>query len=117
MEEWFDIPGWEGIYQINKIGKVKRIQLNIIQNRTRRDGTPLAVPKKLAKERIKKWNLHRGNYRVHLTYNGKDEIRTIPELLLLTFHPEIEVNKIDKITYKDNNPSNVQFDNLILSFN
>jgi len=26
MEDWKDIPGWEGIYQVSNLGRVKRIQ-------------------------------------------------------------------------------------------
>lgn len=117
-EQWFDIPGWEGVYQVTRAGQVKRIQLNIIQTRTKNNGEELKVPKKLSKERIKKWNFYRGEYRVHLTDKSqdKDDVYSIPKLLLLTFHPEIDLSTVDQISYKDNDPKNVQYDNLIISF-
>jgi hypothetical protein len=111
-QEWFDIPGWEGVYQITRAGQVKRVKLNIIQSRNKKDGTVLDVPKQLKKERVKKWNYYRGHYRVHLTNKEKDKVYLIPELLLLTFHPEIEVDKIGSLSYKDHDPTNVQFSNL-----
>jgi hypothetical protein len=112
METWFDIPNWEGVYQITRLGQIKRIKLNIVQFRNKKDGTVLPVHKKLKKERLKKWNFHRGHYRVHLTDQEHDEVYKISELLILTFHPEIDLSKIDYFIYKDNDPLNVQVSNL-----
>ena len=96
-EEWRDIPGYEGIYQVSSFGNVKSLGND-----------------KTKKEKLLKPNIDRGYYKVGLFKNGKKKTFKIHQLVATCFHNhkpngyEIVVNHID------NNQLNNHKDNLEL---
>ena len=91
MEEWKDIPGYEGLYQISSLGRIKSLYYG--------------------KERILKTNLNsRGYVRIPLHKNNQKKSYFVHRLVATAF---IE-NKLNKevVNHLDCNPLNNRVDNL-----
>lgn len=88
-EEWKDIVGYEGIYQISNLGNVKSINKNSIMK-----------PSKLPK----------GYLQIGLTKNGKRKYTSIHRLVAKTFIPN--PNNLPCVNHKDCNTSNNNISNL-----
>jgi len=92
-EVWKDIKGYEGLYQVSNIGRVKSLKRIVI----RKDGSKLSV-----KERIlKPLTRPNGYLQVHLSnYRGKGKYPLIHRLVCEAFHENPEnkpcVNHIDE---------------------
>lgn len=99
MEEkeiWKDIKGYEVLYQISNLGRVKSLQ-RLVWN---------GVKMFMLKERIKKDVINKSGYhQIHLYKNGKRNIFLVHRLVYENFVGEIpdgkDVNHIDEC--KDNN--------------
>lgn len=93
MEEWKDIKGYEGLYQVSSEGRVKSLPREIIS--ANKSGT---VVKKL-KERILKENLTNGGYcRVLLYADANREHKLIHKLVAEAFIPNPNgYNEVDHI--------------------
>lgn len=90
MEIWRDITGYEGIYQVSNLGRVKSLNYG-----------------RTGKEKILKTNTDkRGYLRICLCKDGKRKTYRVHRLVLPTFNPvenmeQLEVNHIDE--NKENN--------------
>lgn len=98
IEEWKDIPNYEGIYQISNLGRVKSL------NRVNARGYEL-------KEKILKlWISNNGYFRVALWKNSKIRNYLVHRLVYEAFNgsipEEYEVNHINEIK-TDNRLSNL----------
>lgn len=87
IEEWKDIPGWDGFYQVSNFGRVR------------------------SKKGIRKLNLTKdGYYQVQLNYKKKKQTINVHRLVWLAFNgeipPNMEVNHIDE-NKLNNNLSNL----------
>lgn len=98
MEEiWKDIKGYEGLYQISNLGRVKCLP-KIIRNRK-------------YKEIIKSPSLAgKGYYRLILCNNGKNKAFYIHRLVAQAFIPN--PNNLPQVNHKDENILNNCVDNL-----
>ena len=87
IEEWKDIPGYEGLYQASNLGRIKRI-LFVNNITTKKEN-------KILKTRINKNNREQ----VMLYKNGKRKNKTVHRLVASAFLPNPnnypEVNHID----------------------
>lgn len=98
MENWKDIKGYEGLYQISDYGNVKRLA-----------GSP-----KCKKDRIMTKSVSSNGYLfVTLYKNGKSKTHRIHRLVLENFNPvenmeNLEVNHLDE-DRTNNNLSNLQW--------
>lgn len=90
MEIWKDIKGYEKIYQVSNTGKIKRIGNN--------------------KELKQTINKRSGYLYIHLSGNGKNQVKRVHRIVAETFIPN-EENKI-QINHKDGNKANNCVDNL-----
>ena len=98
MEIWKDIKGYEGIYQVSNMGRVK--SLDRLDNKGRR-----------THGRLLKVKHDGGGYcQVALSKNGSQKYCKIHRLVALHFIPNIE-NK-PQINHKDENKENNAVDNL-----
>ena len=102
MEEWKDIKGYEGLYQISNEGRVKSLQREIVY----KDGR-----KKVLEEKI----LHNflsdlGYYHVMLSKDGVSKRYKVHRLVAKAFIPN--PNNLPIINHKDENPKNNVVDNL-----
>ncbi len=94
-EEWRDIKGFEGVYQVSNFGNVKRI----------------APSRRHPTEHImKKHDCGKGYLSVSLLYNGKKKYMKIHRAVAEAFIPN--PNKYPEVNHKDENPSNNCVDNL-----
>lgn len=88
-EIWKDIPGYEGLYQVNQWGDIYSLYTN----------------KKL------KWSLHKDGYKQYnLSKNKKKYIMTAHRAVALAFIPN--PNNLPVINHKDENKLNCYVDNL-----
>lgn len=101
-EEWEDIKGYEGIYKISNLGKVKSLErVTKIPNSYRKE-----------KEKILKASVRSGYYVVNLRKNNIRKSYQIHRLVAQAFIPNPEnksyVNHID-FNKKNNNVSNLEW--------
>lgn len=92
-EEWRDIKGYDGKYQISNTGRVKSIDY-------RNTGT--------SKELSLKCN--RGYFEVELCKDGKGKVFKVHRLVAIAFLPNPQ--NLPCVNHKDENPSNNHVDNL-----
>lgn len=94
-EIWKDIKGYEGLYQVSNMGNVKSLNY-----------------RHTGEEKIRKPKVDRYGYlRVNLYKNGKCKMLTVHRLVLMTFAP---INNMDKleVNHKDENKQNNCLSNL-----
>lgn len=101
MEEiWKDIKGYEGLYQISNLGRVKSLK-RIVENNNR---------KYFTKERILKPIQIGSYYGVQLSVHGKSKKFYLHRLVCSTFIENIENKKC--VNHKDGNKHNNKLENL-----
>lgn len=88
-ETWKDIPGYEGLYQVNQWGDIYSLYTN----------------KKL------KWSLHKDGYKIYNLHKDKKAyIITAHRAVALAFIPN--PNNLPLVNHKDENKLNCYIDNL-----
>ena len=98
MEEYRDIKGYEGIYQVSNYGRVKSLSRKALNGRT-------------VKERILKQNIGDvGYYNVTLCKDGNHQTFRVHRLVAEAFLPNN--NNHPYINHKDENKLNNNVDNL-----
>lgn len=97
-EEWRDIKGYEGLYQVSNLGRVKSL--------VRNTGNQFGKEEYILKSRTKNHNY----LEVALSKNGNKKFYTIHRLVALHFIPN--PNNYPVINHKDENPRNNRVDNL-----
>lgn len=98
MEEWRDIEGYEGLYQISNLGRVKSLE--------RIDGNNHPVKEKI----IKPYKTIGGYIQICLWKNGKVKHFQIHRLVAQAFIPN--PNNLPECNHKDENPLNNCADNI-----
>lgn len=106
MEEFKDIAGWEGFYQISNYGRIKSLErFAPIRYRGGRMGK-IFVP-----ERIKATTIMQTGYEFLRLWNaGSSKFFLVHRLVAMTFIPNPENKRF--VNHKDGNPSNNRLDNL-----
>lgn len=100
-EEWRDIVGYEGLYQVSNMGRVKGLsRVSNFGKRVKR------IPIRILKPTISK----RGYYVVGLSKDGKTKNHTIHRILMTSFVPNPENKRA--IDHIDTNKLNNSLDNL-----
>lgn len=89
-EQWKDIIGYEGLYQISNLGRVKSL--------------------KYGKERILKPIKKKDGYLTVVLYNGVGKKMYIHRLVAINFIPN--ANNLQEINHKDENKENNNLNNL-----
>lgn len=104
MEEiWKDIKGYETLYQVSNLGRIKRLFRVVIRSDGRR---------RTFCESISKGNLHSdGYYVINLTKNGICKHKMVHRLVAETFLPN--PNHYPVIHHIDTNKTNERADNLM----
>lgn len=99
-EIWKDIRGYEGMYQVSNLGRIKSIERIAYRN----DGTPLHL-----KELIMTPSLNTYLY-ARLRKDGQYKHLAVHRLVCDAFH--LNPNNLPCVNHKDNNPLNNCADNL-----
>ena len=103
-EIWKDIPGYEGIYQVSNLGRVKSVERVVISKK----GQRFEVEEKILKL---KWRSRNKDYAfVRLCRNSVCTSFSIHRLVAEAFVPN--PNNWPIINHKDENPKNNEVDNL-----
>ena len=96
-EDWKDVKGFEGKYQLSNTGKVKSLNYN-----------------NTGKEKILKPKVNKkGHLEVTLNKNNKHYYFMLNRLMFQTFE-NIKLTKNDIVMYKDNDKTNCSWDNMYL---
>ena len=94
MEEWKDIKGYEGIYQISNKGRVKSLNYN-----------------RTGKEKIREGTVDNTGYKIiSLSKNGKEKKYSIHRLVAQAFLPNPD--NLPVVNHKDENKLNNNVENL-----
>lgn len=100
-EEWKDVPGYEGFYQVSNIGRVRSVDHYVKHFRG----------DKLRKGKIKEFSItHDGYYRVGLSKYSKQKHVTVHRLVALAFIAKPESK--DFVNHKDGIKTNNHVSNL-----
>ena len=95
MEEWRDIEGYEGLYQVSNLGNIKSLKDNYGRSRIK------ILKLKKRKDGYIQINLHK---------NGIIKTFRVHQLVARAFIDN--PNNLKEINHKDENPSNNRVDNL-----
>ena len=101
IEEWRDIPGYEGLYQVSNLGKIRSLDRYI--KRRNKNGTLSDYP--VRGKIITQFINDKGYYRVHL-----DRSKSVHRLVAQAFIPN--PNNLPCVNHKDLNPLNNCVENL-----
>lgn len=106
-EEWKDIEGFEGLYQISNFGNVRSLDHMVLKPNTTTPVLYLGKPLKLQVG-------HRGHLRVTL-HNSKYKVtRSVAKLVAYHFVPGFKDEALYRnVKFKDGNCSNCRADNLM----
>lgn len=111
-EEWKDISGYEGLYQVSNFGRVKSLERKVING---------SVSKRLSKEKFLKLSkITNGYLQVNLSKQNRVEKKLVHRLVMETFCPRddmllkyngVYLVQVDHINYnkEDNALSNLQW--------
>ena len=113
-EVWKDISGFEGLYQISNLGRVKSL------GRTRIRSGSCKVPRSTIrwnyKSKILKPIKMNGYIKVNLHSLGSDQHQFLISHLVANAFILPKYTRITRICYKDNDYSNCSVDNLIVQY-
>ena len=102
MENWKNIKGYEGFYQVSNLGRIKSVERDIYcQN-----GIVHHLKEKILVPALN----NKGYQYVNLSKNGKGKLMLVHRLVAMAFIPNPE-NK-PQVNHKDENPLNNCVDNL-----
>ena len=101
MEEWKDIEGYEGYYQISNMGRVKSLERTVWNGRGYQK-----VPEKI----LKGMDNGKGYLRVELCKEGKVKTCRIHRLVAMAFIPN--PNNLPEVNHKDKIRTNNKVENL-----
>lgn len=104
IEEWKDIPGYEGMYQVSSFGRVKSVR----KFRKGKHGCNIALEEKIIRPFVK--NKKYNYLRVSITKDGKATKYSVHRLVAMAFIPN--PNNLPQVNHKDENKENNRVDNL-----
>ena len=100
-EEWRDIEGYEGLYQVSNLGRVKSLARVVMRS----DGKPNTVNEKILKDGITK-----GYCAVVLCKDRKKKMYKVHRLVAMAFLSN--PHNLPEVNHKDENKKNNRVDNL-----
>lgn len=105
-EEWKDIPGFDGAYQVSTLGRVRSVDR--IYHRQYKNGRDDTTHHKgrILKQRVSTT----GYWIVSIVYKCKSMIFLVHRLVAITFIPNPD--NLPEVNHKDENPLNSHVDNL-----
>ena len=106
QEIWKEIEGYEGLYEVSNLGRVRSLDREQFQI-----GNGGSYFKRIYKGRILKFKIdYHGYYRVHLSVNGERKHYLVHRLVAEAFIPN--PNNLPCVNHKDEDKTNNSVDNL-----
>lgn len=107
-EEWKDIPGYQGVYQISTLGRVKSLERTIVYppSKSYPNGRTRVLKEKVLTPCVDK----KGYQFVQLFTNGNFRSKKVHRLVAEAFIPNI--HNFEQVNHKDENKKNNCVDNL-----
>jgi hypothetical protein len=103
-EIWKDVPGYEGLYQVSNLGRVKSLYRTI----TTKSGISKPI-----KEKIRKAPINCYGYKITtLSNNGKQKSYSVHQLIAIVFLGHIPSGNKLVVDHIDNNKLNNKLENL-----
>ena len=102
IEEWKSIPGYEGLYEVSNLGRVRSLDRYV---KTCYEAYKLHKGKILSPAKDKN-----GYLKVHLCYNGKHNIIRVHRLVAQAFL--LNPDNLPEVNHKDEDKTNNSVDNL-----
>jgi len=109
MEQWKDIEGYEGLYQISSYGRVKSLERTIIKKNKGGNYSEYRLKEKILKPHVISENDH--HLQVKLYKDSVSEHKYLHKLVAEAFISN--PNHYDAIHHIDHNPQNNRVENLI----
>lgn len=106
MENWKDIPGYEGRYQVSDLGRVK--SLPFMQRYLLRNG--VEAYRRTRERVLAQQPNNRGYLLVHLHLDNTRRAHTVHRLVAEAFLPN--PNNLPEVDHRDRNRGNANVDNL-----
>jgi hypothetical protein len=107
MENWKDVKGYEGLYQVSNLGNVKGLD-RIVKNKNGH---------RLVKERLVKKYIHNSYYIVNLNKKSKQKTHSVHQLVAESFLNHTRQGHTLLVDHIDNDPLNNNVCNLQLVTN
>ena len=104
MEEWRDIKGWEGLYQVSNLGRVKSLERKVWNSRGR--GYYMTIPEKI----LDGYDYGHGYLYVQLSKDGNVKHCRINRLVAQAFLDN--PSNLPEVNHKDKIRTNNRVDNL-----
>lgn len=104
MDEWKDIEGYEGYYQVNKQGQVKSLQRTVIRS----NGRSITFPEKILKGTVSE----KGYVKVSLSKDNSHTKQTLHRIVMNAFVPNPDPSIYNHINHIDENKQNNNLTNL-----
>lgn len=99
MEEiWKDVPGYEGLYMVSNLGRIKRLPLG------------KQWPYRITHNNIRKLHIKNGYYQVNLSKNNNVKWYGVHRLVAMAFLPN--PNNYPQVNHKDEDRTNNNVENL-----
>jgi hypothetical protein len=99
MEVWKDIDGWQGLYQVSNIGRIKSLERRLLKR---------IKPESILKPRLNHNGYLRILFRTKKHYKNEFVHRLVANTFLLKYSEKLQVNHINGIK-TDNNVSNLEW--------
>ena len=106
QEEWRDIKGFEGYYQVSNLGRVRSVDRVIINTGNKGENKRSHYKGKI----LRQAHRNKGYLGVILTKNSKQHSFSVHRLVAQAFIPNIK--NLPQINHKDENKENNSVDNL-----
>lgn len=106
-EIWKDISGYEGLYQVSNLGRVKSLPKKVGARNAWRKCDGYIQEERILKPQNGGW----GYLKVGLYKNGEYKQRKVHRIVLETFRPVYNMEELD-VNHNDENKQNNNLDNL-----
>lgn len=107
MEVWKDIPGYEGVYQVSDLGRVKSLSRELYNGHSFY----------YSKEKILSQSLNKGYFYISLRKNKKPKMFGVHQLVAMAFLNHTPCGYDIMVDHIDNKPNNNKLENLQLLSN
>lgn len=108
-EIWKQVIGYESLYEVSNLGRLKSVKRKVSYNRWNKNGTKI-IKEKILNPTIRKSNGSLAYYHTRLSFDGQNRDIDIHRLAAIAFLPN--PNNLPEVNHKDGNKLNNSVSNL-----